>query len=252
MPKKKFENWLKCLRDKTPQLAVLIDPDKFNEELIILADKSQVSCFLIGGSQLKKGNVSQTMEKIQKRSSLPTVLFPGDETQLSDKADGLLLISLLSGRNPEYLIGKHVKAARQIKKMKLGLLSTAYLLIGSNGNSKTQKVSKTTPLHPQNAELILDTAMAAEQLGFGAIYLEAGSGSKEPVLPELIRAVKKTVNLPVIVGGGIDSATKVKRAIKAGANLVVVGNALEKNVHLLNEISLCFKAKRKTLKKTKT
>jgi putative glycerol-1-phosphate prenyltransferase len=159
-----------------------------------------------------------------------------------------LLLSLLSGRNPDYLIGKHVSAAREIKKIQLPVLPTAYLLIGAEGQSSTQKVSKTSPLHPEKKQLILNTALAAEQLGFKALYLEAGSGSSHPVSPGLIRAIKKTVQLPVFVGGGIDSMAKVNIAIRAGANLLVIGNALEKDVNLLTEISPCFETKKRNSK----
>lgn len=244
MPRKKFDNLLKKIKDKAPRLAVLIDPDKFNKDLILLANKSNVLCFLIGGSRLEKGNLKQTVSGIKKISSIPILLFPGDETQLSKEADGLLLLSLLSGRNPDYLIGKHVLAAQEIKKMRLPILSTAYLLIASKGQSSTGRVSKTLPLDPDNSELILNTALAAEQLGFKAVYLEAGSGAEQPISPALIRAIKRTVDVPVLVGGGIDSKSRVNKAIQAGANLIVIGNALEKNVHLLSELSSCFKKKR--------
>ncbi|MBL7902171.1 MAG: geranylgeranylglyceryl/heptaprenylglyceryl phosphate synthase [Bacteroidia bacterium] len=252
MPRKKFDKLIQQVEGKTPQLAVLIDPDKFNEALILMANRSRVSCFLIGGSQLNKGNLKHTVSRIKSLSSIPILLFPGDETQLSKEADGLLLLSLLSGRNPDYLIGKHVLAAREIKNMKLPVLSTAYLLIASKGQSSTQKVSKTKPLDPENTELILNTALAAEQLGFKAVYLEAGSGTKQPISAALIRAMKRTVQIPVFVGGGLDSKTKVNAAIRAGANLVVIGNALEKNIAFLNEISGCFEGgASKRIKKTK-
>ncbi len=244
MLRKKFENLINQIVHKGPRLAVLIDPDKFNADLILLANTSYVTCFLIGGSRLESGNLKQTVRQIKQLSSLPILLFPGDETQLSREADGLLLLSLLSGRNPDYLIGKHVLAARQIKTMQLPVFPTAYLLIASGGQSSTQKVSNTLPLDPVNTISIVDTAIAAEQLGFKAIYLEAGSGTKQPISPVLIRAVKKAVSIPVLVGGGLDSVVKVKKAINAGANLIVIGNALEKNVHLLSEISSCFQKKR--------
>jgi phosphoglycerol geranylgeranyltransferase len=237
----KFEELLKKLRSgKKPMLAVLIDPDKFNPELVQLANESRVSCFLLGGSLLEKGDLNKTLKAIKKISDIPVVLFPGDEKQLSRGADGLLLLSLLSGRNPEYLIGKHVTAAPIIRRMKLPYLSTAYLLIGKAHKSSTQKVTRTNPIDPRNKRHIINTAIAAEQLGFGAVYLEGGSGSKRSLPAALIKTIRKEIALPLIVGGGIDSAQKTRDAIKAGANLVVIGNALEKNVYLLRDISLCF------------
>ncbi|WP_317899034.1 phosphoglycerol geranylgeranyltransferase [Aurantibacillus circumpalustris] len=223
-----------------PLLAVLVDPDKFNKELILLANKNKVSCFLVGGSRLEKGDVSKTVSSIKKLSKIPVVLFPGDETQLCKQADGLLLLSLLSGRNPDYLIEKHITAAPIIKKMNLNYLSTAYLLIDGGKTSVTQQVTNTTPLNPLRGEYIINTAVAAEQLGFKAIYLEAGSGAAKNISSDLIKSIKKEINIPLIVGGGIDSSKKIKEVIKAGANMVVIGNALEKNVYLLTELSSCF------------
>ena len=223
-----------------PLLAVLIDPDKFNEELILLANKSKVSCFLVGGSKLEKGDINKTVTSIKKLSKLPVILFPGDETQLCKHADGLLLLSLLSGRNPDYLIEKHITAAPIIKKMKLDYLSTAYLLIDGGKTSVTQQVTKTLPLNPLKKEYIINTAIAAEQLGFKALYLEAGSGASKNISSELIKKIKKQINIPLIVGGGIDSPKKISAVISAGASMVVVGNALEKNVYLLTELSSCF------------
>lgn len=221
-------------------LAVLIDPDKFNPELIRLANKSKVSCFLVGGSKLEKGDLNTTVKAIKKLSDIPIVLFPGDETQLTKEADGLLLLSLLSGRNPDYLIEKHITAAPLIKKMKLPYLPTAYLLIDGGRISVTQEVTNTLPLNPAEPRYIINTCLAAEQLGFKAIYLEAGSGASTNISPGLIRKIKTQVGTPLIVGGGIDSPSKVKSVMAAGANMIVVGNALEKNVSLLTSISACF------------
>lgn len=223
-----------------PLLAILIDPDKFNPELIKLASEKKVACFLVGGSKLHKGDITQTIVAIKKISDIPVILFPGDETQLSKKADGLLLLSLLSGRNPDYLIEKHITAAPIIKKMKLDFLSTAYLLIEGGKISSTQTVTQTQPLNILNQDYIINTAIAAEQLGFKAVYLEAGSGASSSVPAHLIKRLKKQISIPVIIGGGIDSKQKTMKAIKTGANMIVIGNALEKNVYLLHEITSCF------------
>jgi phosphoglycerol geranylgeranyltransferase len=238
----KFKDLVKKLNSrKSPLLAVLIDPDKFNPKLVSLAATSKVSCFLVGGSMLKNGDMKKTIVAIKRISKTPVVLFPGDETQLSKEADGLLLLSLLSGRNPDYLIEKHIKAAPIIKKMKLDYLSTAYLLIDGGNRSTTQKVTNTKPLDPTNKTYIINTAIAAEQLGFGALYLEAGSGARISIPASLVRAIKREVTIPIIVGGGINSAKRMKEIIAAGANMIVIGNALEKNVHLLPELSSCLK-----------
>lgn len=225
---------------KKSLLAVLIDPDKYNPELVRLANQSRVACFLVGGSRLEQGDAAKTVKAIKKISDIPVILFPGDETQLVKRADGLLLLSLLSGRNPDYLIEKHITAAPLIRKMKLDYLSTAYLLIDGGRPSVTQQVTRTLPLDPSNTSYIVNTAIAAEQLGFKAIYLEAGSGAKKNIAPGLIRRIRKQVSVPLIVGGGIDSVAKARAVINAGADMVVVGNALEKNVYLLAGISACF------------
>jgi putative glycerol-1-phosphate prenyltransferase len=222
-----------------PQLAVLIDPDKFNPELIKLANTCNVHYFFVGGSKLTNGNIEKTTSIIKKHSKIPVIIFPGDEKQLSAKADAVLFLSLLSGRNPEYLIGKQVLAAPFIKQMKLECISTAYILVEGNKKSTTQKVTNTKPL--SNTKTIIHTAIAAELLGFKTIYLEAGSGAKKTVNTLLIKKVKQHISIPLIVGGGIDSVSKARQSIISGADILVVGNALEKDIHLLTQLSSLFK-----------
>jgi phosphoglycerol geranylgeranyltransferase len=236
----KFKTFLHQLNGSKTGLAVLIDPDKFNPELIRLCNQKNLSCFLVGGSSLKQNNVSEVVKAIKKLSKVPVVLFPGDETQLTKEADGMLLLSLLSGRNPEYLIEKHVRAAPRIKKMKLETLPTAYLLIDGGKTSATEKISKTQPLDPAKIQHIVNTAIAAEQLGFKAIYLEAGSGAIKNVPVKLFKSIKRHVSLPLIIGGGISSGLSARSFIKAGASMLVVGNALEKNPNLIKEIEKEF------------
>ncbi len=237
----KFNKLLTQLSKRNrPRLAVLIDPDKFNPELVRLANNYKVSCFLVGGSLLERGDVRKTVREIKKLSQIPVVLFPGDEKQLCKEADGLFLPSLVSGRNPNYLIGKQILMAPLIKRMKLPSVPMAYLLVNGNSVSATQKVTGTEPLNLKQSSKIVDTAAASELLGFRLIYLEAGSGAKTNVPVKLIRKIKKEVKLPLIVGGGIDSVTKAKILLKSGADMLVVGNALEKNVYLLAELSACF------------
>ena len=226
-------------KKKETQLAVLIDPDKFNLEVVTLANNCNVHYFFVGGSELINGNIEKTISIIKKHSKIPIIIFPGDEKQLSAKANAVLFLSLLSGRNPDYLIGKQVLAAPFIKQKKLECISTAYILVEGNKKSTTQKVSKTKPL--SDTKTIIHTSIAAELLGFKAVYLEAGSGAKLSIDTSLIKKVKKNINIPLLVGGGIDSVAKAKQAINAGADILVVGNALEKSSTLLNELSLLFK-----------
>lgn len=225
---------------KKAQLVILIDPDKFNLKLVELADKSNVSFFLVGGSKLKRNNISKVVSQIKKKSKKPVILFPGNEKQICSNADGLLVLSLISGRNPEYLIGKHVRAAASIKKSKLKTIPVGYILVDGKRTSSTQKVTNTKALSTLKTKLILDTAIAGELLGLKAIYLEAGSGAKTEVNSKIIKAVKNNISVPLFVGGGIDSFEKAKVVIKSGANFVVVGNALEKNLYLLSEIEKAF------------
>jgi phosphoglycerol geranylgeranyltransferase len=237
----KFKSLIKSLTSKkNPLLAVLIDPDKFNRELVRLANTCSVHCFLVGGSKLESGDIKQTVKAIKQLSNIPVVLFPGDETQLCKEADGIFLPSLVSGLNPNYLIGKQTIMAPLIKKMQLPLVPMAYLLLNGNKPSSTQKVTGTQPLDYTHKRKIMNIALASEQLGFKLIYLEAGSGAKSSVPQAIIKKVKHITSLPVIVGGGINSKKKAQQAINAGANMIVIGNALEKDVYLLADISSCF------------
>lgn len=240
----KFEKFINKLNSTNgPLLAVLIDPDKFNPELVKIANSCHVSCFLVGGSIIKKGNIRQTVKVIKQLSKIPVILFPGDETQLTPQADGLFLPSLVSGNNPEYLIGKQVKMAPIINRYKIPHLPMAYLLLQGNSVSSTQIVTKTQPLATQQTSQIFNTALAAQMLGFKLIYLEAGSGAKKIVPKSLVKKIKRQIKLPIIVGGGINTKQKVLKALKTEANLIVIGNALEKNVSLLTEINYLFNPK---------
>lgn len=231
----KFEE---IIHKKASSLAVLVDPDKFDLELIKLLDKKSVSFILVGGSKLKRNNLKETVKVIKKTTKIPVIIFPGDEKQICKEADGIFILSLLSGRNPEYLIGKQIRAAQKIKALKLKTFPVAYVLVDSGSKSETQKVTKTNPLKKEKE--ILATILAAEQLGFKAVYLEAGSGSKSQLKEDLIKKAAKQISIPLIVGGGITNANGAKKIKRAGANISVVGNALEKNRLLIHELSKVF------------
>ena len=220
------------------QLIILIDPDKYNPDLIKLANKSKVSYIFVGGSILKKNTFEKTIKSIKSITKIPVVIFPGDETQVSKHADAILMLSLLSGRNAEYLIGKHVKAASKIKASNLTVIPTGYILIDGNNTSTTQKVTKTKPLTKKKE--IIETAIAGDLLGKKLIYLEAGSGAKKTLANSIIKDVKESINIPLIIGGGINSVLKAKNILKSNPDYMVIGNALEKHPELLIDINKLF------------
>lgn len=225
-------------KTKHTQLIILIDPDKYNPGLIDLINNCHVSYIFVGGSVLKKNTLDKTIKSIKSKTKIPTIIFPGDETQISKHADGLLILSLLSGRNAEYLIGKHVIAASKIKASKLKVIPTGYILIDGGKKSTTQKVTRTKAL--SNKKEIINTAIAGELLGKQLIYLEAGSGAKKTLNADLIKSVKQQISIPLIVGGGINTAEKAKIIINANPDYLVVGNALEKDPELLIKLDKLF------------
>ncbi len=220
------------------KLIILIDPDKYNLDLIDLANVCKVSYIFVGGSSIKKNNFEKTIKSIKSKTQIPVIIFPGDETQISKFADGLLILSLLSGRNPDYLIGKHVHAAQRIKASNLKTIPTGYILVNGGKASTTQKITKTKAL--SSSKEIINTAIAGELLGEQLIYLEAGSGAKKVVTSALIKQVKKNISIPLIIGGGIDSVTKAKNIIATNPDYIVIGNVLEKTPHLILELSKLF------------
>ena len=211
-------------------LAVLIDPDKCTNEhlqkLLPLLKMHTPNFIFVGGSQLKI-SFSNLIETFKKELNIPVVLFPGDVTQFSPNADALLFISLISGRNAEYLISQHVNAAIPIKKSGLEVIPTGYILIDGAKKSAVEYISNTQPIPRDKNDIALATALAGELLGMKAIYLEAGSGANMPVPLEMIQHVKAQISVPLIVGGGIKNIAQLQAAYRAGADLVVIGNVLE-------------------------
>lgn len=217
--------------------AVLIDPDKFNRKVIHEANRSKVDFLFIGGSGLRKEKFHRCMKTVSRMTKIPLIIFPGGREQISEKADAILLLSLISGRNPDYLIGEHIRAARQLKKSKLEIVPTGYILINGGKKYSTQKVSRTTPIKSSDTDLAVSTAIAGELLGMKLIFLEAGSGARKTLGKKMIRQVKKSISCPLIVGGGIDSPEKAKIIFRAGADLIVVGNSIEKDCTLVKKIA---------------
>lgn len=222
------------------QIAVLIDPDKTNlkklSTLIVSAKKANIDFFLVGGSLLQKNNLEEIVVYLKKHSKKKVILFPGNPTQICAKADGILLLSLISGRNADLLIGNHVQAAPLLKQSKLDIIPTGYILIESGTATTVSYISNTTPIPANKPEIAVCTALAGEQLGLKCIYLEAGSGAKNAVNQETIRAVRKSITLPLIVGGGLRSKAQIEAAFDAGADIAVIGTAIENNIHFLDEI----------------
>ena len=239
---RKIQNYLQNLKDSNrTELAVLIDPDKADlpqlKALVSNADKMGVGLFLVGGSLLVSGLLEKTIEEINKLSDIPTVIFPGSINQISNNADAILFLSLISGRNPEYLIGTHVVAAPLIKKSGIEVLPTGYLLIDGGKPTTVSYMSNTFPIPHDKADIAACTAMAGEMLGLKNIFMDCGSGASKHVSAKMVAAVRKSVDLPIIVGGGIRTAEEVQALSAAGANLIVVGNAFEENPALLFEMA---------------
>ena len=213
-------------------LAILIDPDKFVGEsafakAYVEKIPSQTTHILVGGSTNASNTIEAVVEVLKKHTVLPIILFPGDYTQITPKADAILFLSLLSGRNPEYLIGQQIKGVPHIKKSHLEVIPTGYILIESGKETAVQRVSNTLPISQKDTGTIVDTALAGQYVGKKCIYLEAGSGAHYPVSSDIIKAVREAIDIPLIVGGGIRSQQKMEEAYQAGATMVVIGTAFE-------------------------
>ncbi|MFM8450546.1 MAG: geranylgeranylglyceryl/heptaprenylglyceryl phosphate synthase [Haliscomenobacter sp.] len=215
------------------QLAVLIDPDKLRTRelpsLLEAAQSATLDYFFVGGSLLAQDQMEECLLMIRQYSPVPVVLFPGNPLQINRHADAILLLSLISGRNPELLIGNHVIAAPYIKASGLETISTGYMLVESGISSSTAYISNTMPIPALKTEIAVCTAMAGEMLGLQTIYLDAGSGAIHPVPLEMIREVSAHIGVPLMVGGGLRQPEHIKNALMAGADLVVIGSALEAN-----------------------
>ncbi|MBI6117163.1 phosphoglycerol geranylgeranyltransferase [Salegentibacter maritimus] len=212
-------------------LAILIDPDKFKEpeaEAYLKRIPKETSHIFVGGSSVAKCKTEKTVNSIKKHTNLPVILFPGDYSQITETADALLFLSLLSGRNPEYLIEQQIKSVKNLRNSSLQIIPTAYILIDGGKECAVQRISKTKPIPQFQVEAIVDTALAGEFSGKKLIYLEAGSGADFPVSEEIISKVKKAISIPLIVGGGIRSRVQQNSAYKAGADMIVMGTQFEK------------------------
>ncbi|AFL83697.1 phosphoglycerol geranylgeranyltransferase [Belliella baltica DSM 15883] len=239
----KIEQKLKALsKEGKKALAWLIDPDKIVEDFSFLEQVREMSqlnldFIFIGGSLIEKNDLDRIIKMIKEvDSDLPVILFPGSVIQFSNHADGILFLSLISGRNPDLLIGQHVTIAPLLAKSKLEVLPTGYMLVDGGVATSVNYISQTIPLPNHKPELAVATALAGAFLGLQYFYLDAGSGAKIPVSPKIIDSIKKSIQAPLIVGGGLDTLQKVKDTFHAGADVVVIGNGAEKNLSLLTEV----------------
>lgn len=240
---------LKTLKDykerQKKSFALLIDPDNVDEleciELLQLAESTSVDFLLIGGSLITGNNLGRIVEICKSHSQIPVILFPGSSLHIDTEADAILFLSLISGRNPDFLIGQHILAAPILKRSRLEVLPTGYMLVDTGKQTTVSFISNTTPIPYDKPDVAACIAMAGEMLGLQIIYMDGGSGAEKPISPQMISAVRKAVDTPLIIGGGINSPEKVQIALKAGADVIVVGNAIEKDSQLILKITQTIK-----------
>ncbi len=228
-------------RQGKKSFAVLIDPDKVNDDIlhqiVELAVNARVDYFLVGGSLVISSYLDECLQIIKKNCGIPTILFPGSPSQVSKYADALLYLSLISGRNPELLIGQHVVSAPVVKKSGLEIMSTGYMVIDGGAPTTVSYISNASPIPADKNEIAVCTAMAGEMLGMSLIYMDAGSGAKRPINESMIEKVAQVIDVPLIIGGGITDPEKAYVNCKAGADLIVVGNAIEKDASLIKDMA---------------
>lgn len=226
-------------------LAVLFDPDDTDERSLIkslnICLENKVDYIFVGGSLITSNNLNEVVSMIKSYTDIPCVLFPGNAIQIDASADAILFLSLISGRNPELLIGQHVVAAPIVKRSNLEVIPTGYMLVSSGRPTSASYISNSQPLPNDKPSLAASTALAGEMLGLKTIYMDAGSGAEEPISNKVIKAVKKSIGVPLIIGGGLNTPLKAKQALDAGADIIVIGNGAQKNLSLVTEVSKVVK-----------
>ena len=240
-----YTHILQSKKEGKKLFAILIDPDKQNKDslsaIINKANINNVDFFFVGGSLLTNNNLNSCISTLKENSNIPVILFPGNAMQVHNNADGILFLSLISGRNPEMLIGKQVITAPILKKSNLEVLSTGYMLIESGKSTTASYMSTTTPIPHDKNDVAVCTAMAGEMLGLKLIFMDGGSGAINTISEEMIKSVSVEIDCPLIIGGGINTSKKALEKLKAGADIIVVGNAIENNTDLITEISIKIK-----------
>ncbi len=240
-----YQQILQKKSDGLKQFAILVDPDKINndqiEKLCSAAIDNGVDYIFVGGSLITNNNLANCIRRIKYACPLPVVLFPGNGNHIDEQADALLFLSLISGRNADLLIGKHVVSAPLIREKQLEAIATGYMLIESGNITTALYMSNTSPIPSDKPDIAACTAMAGEMLGLKMIFMDGGSGAEKPVSVEMIQAVKKVIQIPLIVGGGIKTPEKAASNCRAGADIIVIGNSIEKDPGILKEMAAAIK-----------
>ena len=236
-----YQHIIDCKKENKKLFAILIDPDKQTKEsllqIIEKAKSANVDLFFVGGSLLTNNSLDFCISIIKQNCKIPVLLFPGNAMQVNNKADGILFLSLISGRNSELLIGNHVITAPFLKEADIEVLPTGYILIDSGKSTTVSYMSNTTPIPHDKDDIAVCTAIAGEMLGLKMIYMDGGSGAINTVSEKMIASVANNIDVPLIVGGGINRVEQAKEKCRAGADIIVVGNAIEKDSALIKEIA---------------
>mgnify|MGYP001436130590 CR=1 FL=1 len=236
-----YKSIINNFNNKVKMFGVLIDPDKQNVrellETVKFCNESDVDYFFVGGSLITQGDMQKTTRLIKENSKKPIIIFPGNPDQISNYADAILFLSLISGRNPEFLIGHQVAAAPILKKTNLEVIPTGYLLVDCGTTTTAIYVSDTNPIPHNNAEIAANTALAGEYLGLKLTYIDGGSGAKKCISNTMISKTRAALTGPLIIGGGIRTPEAAKEIYKAGADIVIIGNGAENNRNLIKEIA---------------
>jgi putative glycerol-1-phosphate prenyltransferase len=231
-----FDSLMEVRNKKGGAFFLLLDPDRTPENRMLsfaeAAEENEVDALLVGSSMMLRSNFHEAVKGIKKSSALPVIIFPGSHSQISPDADAILFMSLISGRNPDYLITEQVRGAPLVREYGLETIATGYMLIESGGYSSIQYISNTMPIPSQKYDIACAHALAAEYMGMKTVFMEAGSGARQSVPEEMIRAVSEYVKLPIIVGGGIREPGEVESKIRAGASFAVVGNQFERDLNI--------------------
>jgi phosphoglycerol geranylgeranyltransferase len=236
-----FNQFASRKRQGRKSFSVLIDPDKVDsksiDQIVNLSIDAKVDYFFVGGSLVISNHLDECIQMIKSQCDIPVVLFPGSPSQVSKYADALLYLSLISGRNPELLIGQHVISAPFVKMSGLEIMPTGYIVVDGGAPTTVSYISNATPVPADKNEIAMCTAMAGEMLGMKLIYMDAGSGAKRPISEAMIQKVSTHIECPLIIGGGIIEPEKAYKNCKSGADIIVVGNAIEKEPSLIKEMS---------------